>query len=66
MYACSVGFIAQRYGVKYHLYADGTHLYISLDPVNELNFSFSLNHLEHCIADIRAMDYSTSSKTKQQ
>ena len=30
-----------------------THLYISLDADNELNFSSSLNNLEHCIADIR-------------
>ena len=28
-------------------------IYISLDPDNELNFSSSLNNLEHCIVDIR-------------
>ena len=28
-------------------------LYISLDSDNELNFSYSLKNLEHCIADIR-------------
>ena len=53
MYAHLLGIIAQRYGVKYHLYANDTQLYISLDPDNELNFSSSLNNLEHCIADIR-------------
>ncbi|KAK2145627.1 hypothetical protein LSH36_668g01000 [Paralvinella palmiformis] len=53
MYTRPLGIIAQRYGVKYHLYADDTQLYISLDPDNELNFSSSLNNLEHCIADIR-------------
>ena len=53
MYTRPLGIIAQRYGVKYHLYADDTQLYISLDPDNELNFSSSLKNLEHCIADIR-------------
>jgi len=53
MYTCPLGIIEQLYGVKYHLYADDTQLYISLDPDNELNFSSSLKNLEHCIADIR-------------
>ena len=53
MYTRPLGIIAQRNGVKYHLYADDTQLYISLDPDNELNFSSSLKNLEHCIADIR-------------
>jgi len=52
MYTHPLGIIAQRYGVKYQLYADDIQLYISLDPDNELNFSYSLTNLEHCIADI--------------
>ena len=52
MYIRPLEIISQRYGVKYHLYADGTQLYISLDPDNELNFSSSLKNLGHCIADI--------------
>jgi len=31
-YTCPIGIIGQRYGVKYHLYADDTQLYISLNP----------------------------------
>jgi len=42
------GVIAQRYGIKYHLYADDTQLNISLDPDNKLNLSSSLKNLEHC------------------
>jgi len=46
IYTRPFGIIAQRYGVTYHLYADDTQLYISLDPDNELNFSSSLKNLE--------------------
>ena len=53
MYNRPLGMIAQRCGIKYHLYADDTQLYMSLDPDNESNFSSSLTNLEHCIADIR-------------
>jgi len=53
MYTRPLGIIAQRYGAKYHLYADDTQLYISLDDNNELNLSHSLKNLEHYIADIR-------------
>jgi hypothetical protein len=45
MYTHPLGIIAQRYGIKYHLCADDTQLYISLDPDNELNLSSSLNNL---------------------
>jgi len=53
VYTRSFGIIAQRYGVKYRLYADDKQLYISLDSENKLNFSSSSKNLEHCIADIR-------------
>ena len=62
MYTRPLGIIAQRYGVNYHLYADDTQLYISLDPDNELNFSSSLKKTLYC--RYSAMDDSKSSKTK--
>jgi len=43
MYTRLLGITAQRYGVIYHLYADDTQLYLSLDPENELNFSWRLS-----------------------
>ena len=61
MYTRPLGIIAQRYGVKYHLYADNTQLYIYMDPDNELNFSSSFRTL-YC--RYPAMDDSKSSKTK--
>ena len=52
MYTHPLGITVQLYGVKYRLFADDTHLCISLDSDNELNFSSSLKKFEHCIADI--------------
>ena len=60
MYTRPLGIIVQRYAVKYHLYADDTQLYISL----EFNFTSSLKNLEHSIADFSTKGDSKSSKTK--
>ena len=53
MYIKPLGTIAQRYGVKYHLYADDTQLYLSLDRGNEADVSSSLESLENCTANIQ-------------
>ena len=53
IYTHPLGITVQQYGIKYHLYADDTQLYISLDPINQLNFPSFLKNLKHCIADIR-------------
>jgi len=53
MHTHPLGITPQLYDIKYHLYADDTKLYVSLDHDNELNFSSSLKHLEHFLADIR-------------
>ena len=42
MYTKPLGTNAQGYEVKYHLYADDTQLYASLDPGNKADVSFSL------------------------
>ena len=51
MYTKPVDTIAQRYGVKYHLYADDTQLYVSLDSGNKADVSSSLESLENCIGE---------------
>ena len=65
MYTSPLGIIAQRYGVKYHLYAYDTQLYISLDPDNEINFSSSLRQFRTLYYGYLAMDVSNTSKTKR-
>ena len=52
MYMKPLGTIAHRYGVKYHLYAADTQLYVSVDPGNKADVPFSLENLEHYIDDI--------------
>jgi len=53
LYTKPIGIIARKFGVQYHLYADDTQLYVSLDLGNEQNFTSSLENLKHCIAEIR-------------
>ena len=38
--------------MEYHLYADDTKLYVSVDPGNKADVSSSLENLEESIADI--------------
>ena len=53
LYTKPIGIIAKKYGVQYHLYADDTQLYVSLDLGNNDEFSSSLQNLKHCIEEIR-------------
>ena len=53
LYTKPIGIIAKKYGVQYHLYADDTQLYVSLDLGNNDKFSSSLENLKHCIEEIR-------------
>ena len=55
VYTKPLGTTAQRYRVKYHLYADDTQLYVSLDLENQADVSSSLENIEYCTADIRLM-----------
>ena len=54
MYTRPIGLIARKYGVHFHLYADDTQLYVSLDLHDGDNSRSSLTNLEHCISDIRS------------
>lgn len=49
MYTYSVGIMTQRYDVKY---ADGTQLYIPLNPGDEYIYLSALENLKHHFADV--------------
>ena len=53
MYTRLLEILQQQNRDNYQLYADDTHLCISLDPENELHLSYFFKNLERCIADIR-------------
>ena len=53
MYTRPIGLIARKHGVQFHLYADDTQLYVSLDVNDETNRKSSLDTLESCISEIR-------------
>ena len=53
MYTRPIGLIARKHGVQFHLYADDTQLYVSLDVNYETNRKSSLDTLESCISEIR-------------
>ena len=53
MYTKPLSTIKQWYEVKYHLCADDTQLYVSLNPGNKADVSSSVKNLDNCIADIQ-------------
>ena len=54
MYTSPLGDIIARHGVKYHLYADDTQLYLSFSPIDEIEQTEKLQRMEKCIQDIRS------------
>ena len=54
MYTKPLGDIANKYGVKYHLYADDTQLYLSFDQLSHNAMDASLEIIENCISEIKA------------
>ena len=52
-YIRPIGDIAIKYGVKYHIYADDTQLYISFNPRIPGDLERALTSLTNCIIDIK-------------
>ena len=53
-YTIPIAAICKRHGVKYHIYADDTQLYITFDPSIPGDRKHALEKLKKCIQEIRA------------
>ena len=53
-YTIPIAAICKRHGVKYHIYADDTQLYIMFDPSIPGDREHALEKLKKCIQEIRA------------
>ena len=53
IYTIPLGRIIQRHGLIYHLYADGTQLYMAFKPSDVTSKYDALSRIEACVADIR-------------
>ena len=54
IYLLPLGKILRRHGVKFHIYADDTRLYVEFDLQDVSSFLKALLALEECIKEIRA------------
>ena len=54
IYLLPLGKILRRHGVKFHIYADDTQLYVEFDLQDVSSFLKALLALEECIKEIRA------------
>ena len=57
VYMKPLGTTAQWYGIKCHLYADDTQLYVSLDLGNKADVSSSLENFDMLIFDMLIFSY---------
>ena len=53
IYATPLGRIIQRHGLTYHLYADGTQLYMAFKPSDVTSKCDAISRIEACVADIQ-------------
>ena len=52
LYTSPVGNIIRKHGLKFHVYADDTQIYVSFNPRSPGACRAALRQLEHCITDL--------------
>ena len=52
LYTSPVGNIIRKHGLKFHVYADDTQIYVSFNPRSPGACRAALLQLEHCITDL--------------
>ena len=53
MYTTPFGNIIRSHNLDFHLYADDTHLYISIKPCDSISRQTAISQVEACIKDIK-------------
>ncbi len=53
IYTQPLGDIVRKFGLKFHLYADDTQLYLTFDPNTEGDKELNIKTMESCISDIK-------------
>ena len=52
LYTSPVGNIIRKHGLKFHVYADDTQIYVFFNPRSPGACLAALRQLEHCITDL--------------
>ena len=53
LYTLPLGQIATKYGLKYHIYADDTQLYISFKPQDPTSLAGEIENIQSCFLEIK-------------
>ena len=53
LYTLPLGDIASKYGLRVHIYADDTQLYVAFKPNDSTSLGREINHLQQCFDEIK-------------
>ena len=53
LYMLPVGNIVRKYGLKLHIYADDTQIYVSISPVTQHAVNDTVHRVQQCLIDLQ-------------